>query len=506
MRSKTKIIIAWFKTKEAWVFLSILFVAAILRLYKIGEYLTFLGDQGRDVLVIKRMVVDGELTLLGPITSVGSIFLGPLYYYFITPFLVLFNFNPVGPALFIVLLSLVSFYILYRICVEYFSFATFVFAAILYATSPLVLTYSRFSWNPNAVPFFTLLLIYSCLKVVIDKKDTWLFGAGISLGVLFQLHYLTLVLVPVFLGLLYLRKFRIHPKYYGLFFIGLFIPLVPFILFELRHQFTNTQTALRFITKSDNTGQTNISIRGYGKHFEDIFVRLFWRLVVVKNAELTKLFILSLFAGLIVWFRKLQKSKNIRQLLSAKVLWIWFWVGILVFSLYQGSVYDYYFVPFFPLPFLLTGIFLAFIFQKRMFGKIISVALLCFFVVFHLQNSPFQFKGNNQVAQTKQIAEFVLDKVGNAPYNFALIAEHNSDHAYRYFLEVLDDAPIEIKNPDIDPDRSTVTNQLFVVCEDKICQPLGHPLWEIAGFGRANIAKEWDLDVVKVFKLVPLEE
>ena len=32
-----------------------------------------------------------------------------------------------------------------------------------------------------------------------------------------------------------------------------------------------------------------------------------------------------------------------------------------------------------------------------------------------------------------------------------------------------------------------VTEQLIVVCEDKECQPLGYPLWEVAGFGRAEI-------------------
>ena len=42
----------------------------------------------------------------------------------------------------------------------------------------------------------------------------------------------------------------------------------------------------------------------------------------------------------------------------------------------------------------------------------------------------------------------------------------------------------------------------MIVCEEKIGQPLGHPLWEIAGFGRAEIANEWQVGVVQVFKLV----
>ena len=40
-----------------WPLLTILLVGAYLRLYKINEYLTFLGDEGRDVLIVKRMIV-----------------------------------------------------------------------------------------------------------------------------------------------------------------------------------------------------------------------------------------------------------------------------------------------------------------------------------------------------------------------------------------------------------------------------------------------------------------
>jgi len=54
----------------------------------------------------------------------------------------------------------------------------------------------------------------------------------------------------------------------------------------------------------------------------------------------------------------------------------------------------------------------------------------------------------------------------------------------------------------IDPQRKSVTDQLFVVCEDPNCQPLGASLWEVAGFGRAEIADEWPVSVLKVYKLV----
>jgi len=84
-----------------------------------------------------------------------------------------------------------------------------------------------------------------------------------------------------------------------------------------------------------------------------------------------------------------------------------------------------------------------------------------------------------------------LEKSEGKPFNFALITNQNSDHAYRYFLEIWGAKPVTIENPQVDPERKTVTDQLLVVCEVADCQPLGHPLWEIAGFGRAEIVDDW---------------
>ena len=114
---------------------------------------------------------------------------------------------------------------------------------------------------------------------------------------------------------------------------------------------------------------------------------------------------------------------------------------------------------------------------------------------------PFRFAPNRQKEQVKAISDFVLSKTVGKPFNFALITGGNSDHAYRYFFELADRKPVTIENPAIDLQRRSVTNQLMVVCEDPYCQPLGNSLWEVAGFGRATISGEWQVSVVKVYRL-----
>src|SRR5690348_281638 len=149
----------------AIILIGILALAAYLRLYKIENYLTFLGDEGRDVLVVKRMIVEHKFTLLGPTASVGGFFLGPIYYYFMLPFLWAWRLNPVGPAIMVALFGIVTIGLLFKVGKDFFNVWVGLIASSLYALSPLVISYSRSSWNPNLVPFFSLLLIYLLWKV-----------------------------------------------------------------------------------------------------------------------------------------------------------------------------------------------------------------------------------------------------------------------------------------------------------------------------------------------------
>src|SRR5438105_6939671 len=110
----------FFKNKSTILLFFILVLAAFLRLYRIGDYMTFLGDEGRDVLVVYN-ILHGHFTLLGPTSSVGGFFLGPVYYYFMVPFLYLFNYNPVGPAVMVGLFGILTVWFVYKIGKEFFS-------------------------------------------------------------------------------------------------------------------------------------------------------------------------------------------------------------------------------------------------------------------------------------------------------------------------------------------------------------------------------------------------
>src|SRR3989338_4095221 len=125
--------------KKNWILILILIIGAFLRLYKIDQYMTFLGDEGRDSIIVRNLLVKADPILIGPGTSVGGMYLGPLYYYFMAPFLLLSNFSPVGPAVGVALLGVTTIYLLYIVCKEWFSKTAGLIASVLFAISPTVI-------------------------------------------------------------------------------------------------------------------------------------------------------------------------------------------------------------------------------------------------------------------------------------------------------------------------------------------------------------------------------
>lgn len=502
------------------IIFGILLLAAYLRLYKIADYMTFLGDEGRDVLVAKH-ILEGNFTLLGPRASAGDFFLGPIYYYFMAPFLWLWHLDPTGPAVMVALFGVATVFLVYLAGREFFNKKTGLFAASLYAIAPLIIAYSRSSWNPNLMPFFSLLSLFLLYKAVKKNSGKLFLLVGALLGIAMQLHYLALFLAVIIAAYILMSRLhlasRLHLgiiREYLLIFLGFLAGFSPFLFFETRHGFPNTRTILRFIFTQ--SGEPSLT----GK-FQDIvgnvFFRLFSRLVtkypppeqVSINAHpnigawyYATLFLAFVSSFLIFFFCFKAFRKKSADFPKYLLLSLWLFLGVFLFGFYKKSIYDYYFGFMFPLPFLLVGNLLAFLWSKTKIFKCLGLLIFLSLVILNMSGVPFRYPPNSQLAQVKAISQFVLEKTDKEPFNFALLTLGNSDHGYRYFFEILGEPPVTIKNEVQDPERKTVTNQLLIVCEDPRCKPLGHPLWEVAGFGQGEIIGEWDISVVKVYKLV----
>ena len=344
----------------------ILALAAFLRLYLISDYMTFLGDEGRDVIVAKD-ILEGHLTLLGPRASAGDFYTGPIYYYMMAPFLWLFHYDPVGPAVMVALFGIATVLLLFFVGKDFFNKQTGLIAAALYAVSPLVIRYSHSSWNPNTVPFFSLLIIYIFHKAVTTARIPWryYFFTGILLGIDIQLHYISLFLAVAIAVSLFFMNWYLNGKpkilqilrYYLEIFVGFLLGFSPFLAFEVRHGFPNLRKIAEFITSdTGNTGYATYT--AFYQPIADVFFRTFARLVFAypapdfyPNFTLIQLQLFGLVC-LIVAVASIVALVRHNNKFVVILLSIWLLFGVLLFGLYKKPIYDYYLVFLFPLPFL----------------------------------------------------------------------------------------------------------------------------------------------------------
>ncbi len=471
-----------------FLIISLALIAIFFRFYQIKDYVVFLGDEGRDMIIMRNIFTKHDIPFLGPTASVGGFYLGPIYYWMAAPFLLLARFDPVGPSYMVAAFGVATVMLLYKFLKDTVGYWPAIYASYLYAIAPLIVRYSRSSWNPNPLPFFILLLLYLTYRAIKKQKILYYIGVGACMGVAIQLHYLAIIMAPITgLIVLFNEKVKKIPVAISLATLGFLITFSPFLLFEIKNNFPNIRTIFEFVTRGSTVGyngsiswavadSANIFFEWISKIEETIYTRLFFWIVTP-----------TIFAGLIANWKKDQKFIYTTTI-------IYFVGGVFFLRLYAGQLHDYYFGSIFPAPFLLFGLFASILFKK-------NITKYLLLIIFSILFCTFLFKGfylahpNKLIEQTSQIASLISEKSDGKPYNFALIAKSNSDHAYRYFLESTTNPPTKLE--------SEVTEQLIVLCEDVPCAPLGHPTWEIAAFGMAEIEGEWDLPKYgfKIFKL-----
>jgi 4-amino-4-deoxy-L-arabinose transferase-like glycosyltransferase len=457
-------------------------VGAFMRLYKIDSYMTFLGDEGRDAIIVRNLLVHFDPILIGPGTSVGNMYLGPLYYYFMAPFLFLSNFSPVGPAVGVALLGLATIYLVYITGKDWFGKTAGLIAALFFAISPTVIVYSHSSWNPNIMPFFALLSVYSIWRVYKNKEYKWLVVTAISFAFVLQSHYLGILIAPV----LFIYWILAHvPKNYSLFSILLFLFLMsPLLIFDIRHDFLNSKALYKFITVRQET----VSIRPWTaipKSYP-IFEQINSSLLTAKTEPLGK--IVSIFIIL---------SLVLIPFLNKKIIIIWLFSGLIGLSLYKQNVYDHYFGFMFPIPFLLIGFFWEKLYNSKY--KIFGILFFAILIFINLTNNPLRNSPNNQMKRAVNVANKIIEESKGQNFNIAVVAEQNYEDGYQYFLEKNNSKMIEIDAQLTE----TVTDQLFVICEKikEECDPTHSAKAEVANFGWSKIENQWTIDGVIIYKL-----
>ncbi|OGK16525.1 hypothetical protein A2690_04205 [Candidatus Roizmanbacteria bacterium RIFCSPHIGHO2_01_FULL_39_12b] len=486
MRTYLKQIINHFK-KDKSLFLALLFVVGVLalRLYKMDGFATFLGDQGRDAIIIKRIATLEHLTAIGPITSVGQIFLGPFYYYFVAPWLLLFKFNPLGLAIGVAVTSSVLLFWIYLFTAELFSKKLAWFIIITSGVATALYSFARFSWNPNLLPYVAFLVVLSTQHLFKTKKNISAIVLGVLLSIAVQLHYIALILLPpvilIFTFYFFFEKKKVKEILNLAFITGISFTVVssPLIMFDLRHGFLNLKNFLKLFTQ---TGTVN---GGKWEEFLSVFQALNKFIFNVDLNKTLPVVLLIVLFSLLLWALKKNRQYSLISLFFIFILTGLSLYGGPKYSHYMGSVYIYYLA--------VIGIMILSL-PKKITPVIMGIFLILFSYISVQHYDFLRGDPNYQIRHAKRITESMFLNIHVKKFQITSLPERYSDYSYRYFLEVAGKKPLE-------KDTLEKADELFVLCEGRCDLIIGNPTWDIAFFAPRKITKQWVVENVTIYKL-----
>ena len=377
------------KNIDYWLIL-ILLLAAFFRFYNFLEYQVWNTDDEIMTASIRHIIRDKSPLLLIPNFAL-EIGLGPYYYWALSPFYFLTNFNLVLLQSIASGLGVLTTLVMYQVGKVYGGAKLAKLVSFFYACSFLISFYERRLWPLTLNTFIASLTLLLLLKIVRGKHNLIPFLA-IPIGLSFHTDPSMLVLTLGILVSWLVFKFPIFSKYtlYLLLILSFFF--LPYILAEFKYNHSVSRPLMQLLKKPFQEGlvrntqsfQITNSLEVYGrvlaakssKAIEKQVSSPFFNYEKPKLSPLPEILVfLVLFLSSIL----LVKKKDAALLINWIIL-VNFMTGIFIYNrLFGGNIGQNYFAVTFPIFILILSSSLIFFFDK--YKWILGLFVLGFFLI-----------------------------------------------------------------------------------------------------------------------------
>lgn len=431
-KSKFKLFekIDFLKNKYFWIFILFFAVGIFLRSYNFTPWIHFELDQARDATLIDESLEGGPLNLplLGPRAAGSFLRLGPASYYIDYIFSVPINNSVVGSALASLFFSILSMIAFYFFLWRYFSKNLSLATGAIFATSIFLVTYSRFAWNPNLLPFFVILFFLALLGAVDDEKSKkqgyWLLVSAFMFGILSQLHFLAMIIIFIVAVLfLAVKRPRIKLIFWAASVLIVLFLNLPLIINDIKSGGDNIKQLTATVgEKSDGKAKYDIVeklIKNYSENtlsywtivsgsqaaeLPRIATELKTRKIEIECKESCRNHLLGgslalgfFTLGIILLLFETFKEKDIRKKDFLILNLILFIISFGIFTLLAYDLSPRFYLIIIPLPFIFWGLILS------RLSKLIKINNLVWAVAIIFTAFNLYFTGNflNQLAKAK---------------------------------------------------------------------------------------------------------
>ncbi len=386
----------------------ILVISIFLHFYLLPSHMHFYGDEATISQIVKEIVTMHRFPTVGQIASLSigtPIYHGAFFYYILLIPGIFTSFNPLGFGIFTALLSFSSVILLYFSLKEFWGMKLALLTTAIYAFSANVNFYGRWEWNPNIIPFFFILALFS-LERFLHSKRYFLPVFFFSIATLTQLHltgYLFLPILVVLLPILYKRCK--DWKVWGISIIAFFIPWSMTIYHEFKTGFSMTKALLHFFLTPSHTSLIDHFVKGY-----TTMMFLFQQVIGIDQSILILITLASIFLLMKYWLKDRNNEKGIMVLFILLV----FLFSFIAYAFYPDIVYIHYGEQLFALFPFLVAIFISLLIQKK---ELLIAGIFLFLSVIYLNwlsYSKYIIQGDKSYYFENKICNTIKNENSNA--------------------------------------------------------------------------------------------
>lgn len=406
----------------------LLFGGLLLRLHKLPELTSFDADQ-EWLAERAKDLTNGDIPLLGPVTSIGSFSIGPGFIYLWSIFSFLTNNDPISGAYLSVVLGVLS-------CLAVFLFTkyfidqgsgfvdnkTAYLMLFLTLISSNLIIWDQRPWAPSLFFIAQTLLLTGAYLSKTKQIGYPLMVLGLVLG--FQSHFsIVLSFISILIYLFTIQPVKPNKKVVLISLLILFVGLLPNIIFDLSHNFINTKRLIGILggdgqdyfvsfNKIINTLSYNVSSILYPK-----------RIDYLDNIIIKSIFALVLVNGL----RNLRTKtfQNLSFLLLITII-----VPSFFFYLNQGKFSEYYLLMTVPSLTFLLALFLKDLVKRKLlviFILMISISLNYKALI----ANKVQWNLNAK----KEVVQEIIRLGGKENYGISLSIKKGDEFGFRYLFD-----------------------------------------------------------------------
>ncbi len=421
------------------IYSTILFLPRLISSLTKSDY--FNGDFAFYYFLTKDIVINHDLPLLGHVVGeIGGFAQGPLWSYLLVPFFIIFNGDPIGGKLFMLLTSLVIYFTGVLFAWKKLGKLEGISTAFFLGSSPYLIKWTNLAWPPYIVPLLMILYFLFLYLFLSKKENKYFYASSLSLSLMAHFEIASLgLLLPSFIIILFYFVYRklLNLKSTTTSLIIFSISFIPHLIYDLTHNFYNTRGFLSILFGTKNS-------ESY-----PILLALQDRLHLIKT-DLSAVFSIHDFRILLIIFVFLifgtylyikdRKIKIWKKIFIANFLVIicTTFIGLILIPVERAS---FWWITYLTITYIFfSGIILGYMFRRNILFKLIIslIFLISIYSFFQNTNSLIniyqQYKNLKNEIRIQDPIEYVYFDSKNQAFNVIFLTGGEKIIDYKYMF------------------------------------------------------------------------